>query len=108
VASAHVHLDTAGSQIVELTIPEAPRPVVARPLPAPTDPAERADHLGAVALVADAPQHTEHHEIYEEWWLWTIVGVVVVGAGVGITAGAIASEGTTLPRGSLGTIDGRP
>jgi hypothetical protein len=31
---------------------------------------------------------------YEEWWVWTIVGgVVIVGAGVGIGVGVAASSG---------------
>ena len=49
-----------------------------------------------------------HHELYEEPWLWTIVGVLVVGAAVGITVGVVTSSSDQTPMGSLGTIDIRP
>lgn len=32
-------------------------------------------------------------DITSEWWFWTLIAVVVVGAGVGITAGVVASSG---------------
>jgi hypothetical protein len=44
-------------------------------------------------------------DIASSWWLWTLVGVVVVGAGVGIGAGVAASSGGvgdgTLPPGRV-------
>ncbi len=82
------------------------RPVVAEAIVAPrvsdvTDPAVDAD----LALATPAPTD-DGDEIYEQWWLWTIVGVVVVGTAVGVGVGVATSDpGTVLPMGSLGTID---
>ena len=41
-----------------------------------------------IAPVASTP-------VYEEWWFWTIIGAVVVGAGVGIGV-AIATQDRPL------------
>ncbi len=108
VASAHVHLEPGASVGVELAIPARPvSPSAARPSLSLVAPDPDASMLGAGALSEGSTSSPEHHELYEEWWLWAIVGVVVVGAGVGITAGVVGSQGTTLPAGSLGTIDAR-
>jgi len=39
--------------------------------------------------------------LYPRWWLWTVVGAVVVGAAAGITAGVIVSERAVARPGSL-------
>lgn len=31
-------------------------------------------------------------DVTQEWWFWTLIGVAVVGAGAGITAGVVASQ----------------
>ena len=51
---------------------------------------ERAQPPAPVAapVVVAAPAPREHVPVYKKWWLWTIVGVVVVGGGA--TALAIA------------------
>lgn len=55
---------------------------------------EGVDLSGAVAAPEEALHDSveRHHEIYEEWWLWTIVGVVAVGIGVGIGVGVATSQ----------------
>jgi len=68
--------------------------------PSSTGP-EAADALAASPSVS-------HHELYEEPWLWTVVGIVVVGAAVGITVGVVTANADQTPMGSLGTIDIRP
>lgn len=58
---------------------------------------------GAVATAgqpADAP--SDGPAVYETWWFWTIVGVVVVGGAVGI--GVAASGGETMQPGDLGGV----
>ncbi len=60
---------------------------VSSPVPAPASPAP--------ARPADKP-------LYKKWWLWTIVGGVVVagvavGLGVGLTSAAASDNPTTLP-----------
>ncbi len=42
------------------------------------------------------PEPASSGSILEEWWFWTIVGVVVVGAGVGIGAGVVATSGPSI------------
>jgi len=103
VATAEVHVESGASVTAELTIPD-PRidvsPATAASLESPrTDP-------GAFAPTDAHP--IEHHEVFEEWWFWAIIGGVVA-AGVGITLGVVlGNPSTTLPSGSLGTIDARP
>ena len=45
--------------------------------------------------------------VWEQWWLWTIVGVVVVGVALGVGLGIGLSPEPQLPMGSLGVVDGR-
>ncbi len=103
VASAAVDVEPAGRVEVDLAIPE-------RPAPAPEEPALEpsvAPELAATSAFDDVPP-AEHDEVYEQWWFWVIVGGVAL-AGAGVTLGVVASDGTTtLPMGSLGTIDARP
>jgi len=40
--------------------------------------------------------------VYEAWWFWTIIGVVVVGAGT--TAAVLATRGPNLPETDLGEV----
>ncbi len=57
--------------------------------PAPSvDPALAADP--APPLEVAPPERSS--DLAAQWWLWTIVGVVVVGAGVGIAVGVVASQ----------------
>lgn len=49
----------------------------------------------------------EDTPIYEEWWLWTTIGVALA-IGIGITVGVVVTnQGTVLPMGTLGTLDTR-
>jgi len=76
--------------------PAAPAPAVAAPAPPP-----------AATASAPAPAPAKSTPVYKKWWLWTIVGVVVAGAavglGVGLTAGGpsapsvMTSNGTFRP-----------
>lgn len=99
VARARVHVVAASGARVELRIP-----------PAET---ARITTLAPEIAVLDAqgsrvaPVPPPRHEVYEEWWLWTLVGLAVVGAGVGIGFGVAATSSASPPSGSLGTIDGR-
>jgi hypothetical protein len=53
-------------------------------------------------MAAPAPAQTER-PIYKKWWLWTIVGgVVVAGVVVGVTVGVLASRDSFNP--SLGKV----
>jgi tetratricopeptide (TPR) repeat protein len=79
------------------TMPPAPSttPIVSPPaipvtLPPPTTAPE-------VALVEKPAPVDEATPVYKKWWLWTIVGVVVVGAVVGITVAAITPHDATVP-----------
>ncbi len=46
-----------------------------------------------VEVVAAAPAPTP---VYKKWWLWTIVGVVVVGAAVGVSVGLSSGGGSSF------------
>jgi len=46
----------------------------------------------ATAPAATAPEAEHRTPIYKKWWLWTIVGVVVVGAAVGTGVGIALSK----------------
>jgi hypothetical protein len=50
-----------------------------------------------------AAQETAGVPIYKRWWFWTAIGVVAVGATVGIIAGSGGDDWT--PTGNMGTID---
>lgn len=73
-------------------------PEASAPAPAPTprpDPA-------VVAMTPTAPATPQDGgtELYEQWWLWALVGVVVAGAAVGVTLGVVLSQ----PTFELGTL----
>lgn len=52
------------------------------------------DLSGAVAAPEEALHDTveRRHELYEEWWFWTVIGVAVVGIGVGVGVGVATSQ----------------
>lgn len=54
---------------------------------------------------ASNPEPTVEAPLYKKWWLWTLVGVVVVGAAAG-TAVAVSSQSSPSQT-SLGTLDAR-
>ncbi len=43
-------------------------------------------------------------DVTSEWWFWTLIGVAVVGAGVGVTVGVVSSQPHS-PDGSLGNVN---
>lgn len=47
-------------------------------------------------------EKTEKTPVYKKWWLWTIVGVVVVGAAVGVGVAVAMSGHSTAPNSDLG------
>jgi len=55
-----------------------------------------ADH----APIGATEESSEGTAFYATWWFWTIVGVVVVGASVGV---GIAASGPQLPSGDIGS-----
>jgi tetratricopeptide (TPR) repeat protein len=58
-------------------------------------PAEAAQSVGSTPADQPAPRGGD---VTSEWWFWTLIAVVVIGAGVGITAGAVAaSSGVDSP-----------
>ncbi|HEY3446612.1 MAG TPA: hypothetical protein VGK67_09620 [Myxococcales bacterium] len=61
--------------------------------------------LTSSAETAPAPTATAATPVYQQWWLWTVVGVVVVGAAAG-TAAYVATEPKAAST-SLGTLDAR-
>jgi hypothetical protein len=72
----------------EVRAAAAPEPVVEAP---PT-----------VAPVAPTPVEPERPRWYRQWWVWTIVGVVVAGTVTGVAVGTTA--GGEDERGSLGAV----
>lgn len=106
IASATGHVESGARVTVELAIPD--RPAVAEPevsvAPVVTEDPSRASVLDP-SLAQDGPP-VRHTEVYEQWWFWTIAGVVVA-AGVAVPVGIVTSQGTVPPMGSLGTIDAR-
>jgi hypothetical protein len=104
VASASVHVDSSARGSVALVVP-AP-PVVEAPSVAPVVIAEPTPPTPAFDDAVVPPAH--HAEVYEEWWFWTLIGVGIAAVAVGVTVGVLESQGSVLPMGTLGTIDGRP
>jgi len=86
--------------------PVAPAPVeVVIPAPAvhteaPPPPPDSSAAAPAAATVATSPP-PKKTPVYKKWWLWTTVGVVVVGAGLGIGLGLGLRGGA--PSSHLGT-----
>jgi tetratricopeptide (TPR) repeat protein len=57
---------------------------------------------GSTDDTAPSDERADGPAVYETWWFWTIVGVVVVGGAVGI--GVAASGGETMQSGDLGGV----
>lgn len=49
--------------------------------------------------IRDNPRAAASTAVYEQWWFWTVIGVVAAGAGVGI--GLAATSGSDAPSGTL-------
>ena len=62
---------------------------------------EGVDRSGAIDAPIDDRDlpTTRAPEIYEQWWFWTVIGVVVVGTGIGIGVGVATSGGSGVPEG---------
>ena len=76
---------------------EAPPPVLVAPTPAPPP-------VAVVAPIVEAPPPPPPPEpVYKKWWLWTAVGVVVVGIGVGLGVG-LSGGSTPTVQTTLGTV----
>ena len=74
-------------------------PAIATPTAAPADP-----EPPALAITPDPvlpPADGDDDAAYETWWFWTLVGVVVVGAAVGISVGVALDQ----PVFELGTFE---
>lgn len=65
-------------------------------------PAQPSQRAAPPAPVASGPSE-QHSALHKQWWLWTLVGIGVVGIGVGVTAGVLASQGSA-PQSPLGTV----
>ena len=94
-----------------------PRPIPMGVSPAPTPPAESPPGPATARPPAQAPAATvapaavepqaaaaTGEPIYKKWWLWTIVGgVVLAGAGVGV--GVAVGSGENIYSSDLGNLD---
>jgi tetratricopeptide (TPR) repeat protein len=82
-----------------------PGPTAATTTPPPatatTAPSTTSTPAAAVDLNASAPE-PKSTPVYKKWWLWTVVGVVVVGAAVG-TGVALATSQPSAPGSHFGT-----
>lgn len=87
--------EAADSQSAEASTP-APATTSPRPSVTPVVPMTTA--------TASTPLPAKSTPAYKKWWLWTIVGVVAVGAGVGLGVGLThgsTSSGTMFPTASF-------
>lgn len=56
----------------------------------------RAESEAQTAAADSRPEPAEPEEsVVEQWWFWTIIGAVVVGAGVGVVLGVTLGAGST-------------
>ena len=78
-ASAPVRPLGAPPPVAAASMPSVPAPAAAAPVPSAPPPS-------AMLTTAAAPPPTGETPIYEKWWFWAGVGVVVVGAVVAIAA----------------------
>lgn len=87
----------------------SPEPVATPGATVPT-PAVAASQAGVVAVPADGtdattPRDTHDRPLYKKWWLWTIVGTVVVAAvAVPIAVTRSGNEPPPLETGSTGSV----
>jgi tetratricopeptide (TPR) repeat protein len=88
--------------------PAPPPPVAApaTPEPAPTHAVEpQPAPSPALQLTRSSATPTERTPVYKKWWLWTIVGgVVVVGVGVGLGIGLTANSAPSTHLGTTGVF----
>jgi iron complex outermembrane receptor protein len=86
-------------QDLERQIATAPPPKP-EPAPAPNLTPPAAIEPAPAAVVSTSKPAPAHTPVYEKWWLWTVVGVVVAGAAVGIGVGVSQSgyPSNTYPR----------
>ena len=85
---------------------DAPEKTAAPPPATTTEPAPTAVPAPALAATPAPVAENKPTPVYKKWWLWTIVGVVAVGAGVGLGVGLTASKPYTYPnlKTSLGSF----
>ena len=95
------HLKTMQDELDRQAAEEAAKkaattPTPTQPQPQPTASTPTTEPTGATTTSTDKP-------IYKKWWLWTIVGgVVVVGVVVGVTVGVVETKDSFNP--SLGKV----
>ncbi len=88
--------------VVEKPAPTVPPPSEAAKAAEPPPPPSTTSN--AVAVNDSGAAHRDRGTpVYKKWWLWTIVGVVVVGAAVGVGVGVAASSSPSPPHSGLGT-----
>lgn len=88
-----VTLHRSGPALVtrEVTVTEGGRASVALDAPPPTaEELAAAEAAGGDAVTDPIP--ADGGGVEEQWWFWTLVGVLVVGAGVGIAVAVLASD----------------
>jgi tetratricopeptide (TPR) repeat protein len=77
---------------------------LAAPAAATVTPQTTATTNVPLTVNASAPRD-KSTPVYKKWWLWTIVGVAVAGAAVGVSVGLVASAKTTgAPASHFGTL----
>lgn len=88
--------DEDPQSIVEPPAPTVVKPVTPEPATVVTKPVDLNLHPTDATVAQTATKKTP---VYKKWWLWTIVGVVVIGAGVGIGLGLHSTSNfkSTLP-----------
>jgi len=69
-------------------------PTEAKPMTPSPERVELVEPTAPHTVTAEAPAKAERTPVYKKWWLWTIVGVVVVGAVVGGVVATQVSSGS--------------
>jgi PEGA domain len=75
--------------------PAAPAPPPENPPPAAAPPPSTAPPAATAAPVVATTTSEAPTPVYKKWWLWTIVGVAVVGVAVGVGVGVGVSGGNS-------------
>jgi len=78
--------------------PGDPRASVPEPAPRTTPP------VAVAAVPAERALAPVKRPLYKQWWLWTVTGLVVAGAAVGIGVGVSANSGGAVFDAGLGTF----